>query len=324
MLTAPRTANDDRLWHLPSGTLEVALVSAKPVPALDLQLMADLLARGQACTKDGTASNRLRLARPDLAAGRHLPVPDLLVLADDFDELTEFDCHIELESLVERAQHVFLLGAAAHWWVRTRWAHGLRAAVHWSKRLDAKALACGVVASGSIFEVQGRWTSCCGGAATLDLGLSFLREALGATAAQRVQDDLCIGSVRRPEEPQRHQPVDPGSDLSPKLVEALALMKANIEEPLMTEDIANLVGMSRRQLERVFKRQFDTVPSRYYMELRLQRARELLTEARYSLLEIGLMCGFSSGSHFSTSYSAVFGTTPREERHRALRVSVDS
>ena len=101
-------------------------------------------------------------------------------------------------------------------------------------------------------------------------------------------------------------------------------MEANIEEPLATDDIANLVGISRRQLERQFKQYLGSVPSRYYLELRLQRARQLLLDTNHSIVQVGLMCGFSSGSHFSTAYGALFGITPREERQRKLRPSPDS
>ena len=85
-----------------------------------------------------------------------------------------------------------------------------------------------------------------------------------------------------------------------------------------TDDIANLVGISRRQLERQFKQYLGSVPSRYYLELRLQRARQLLLDSSHSIVQVGLSCGFSSGSHFSTAYAALFGITPREERQRKL------
>jgi transcriptional regulator GlxA family with amidase domain len=103
-----------------------------------------------------------------------------------------------------------------------------------------------------------------------------------------------------------------GSALQPKLSEAVTLMEANIEEPLSTDDIAGLVGLSRRQLERLFKQYLDSLPSRYYLELRLQRARRLLLDTNYSIVQVGLMCGFSSGSHFSTAR----GKTAQIERLR--------
>jgi transcriptional regulator GlxA family with amidase domain len=106
--------------------------------------------------------------------------------------------------------------------------------------------------------------------------------------------------------------------LQPKLTEAVALMEANIEEPLSTDEIATLVGLSRRQLERQFKQFLDSVPSRYYLELRLTKARALLLDTNYSIVQVGLMCGFSSGSHFASAYGTHFGIKPRDERQRKL------
>ena len=103
---------------------------------------------------------------------------------------------------------------------------------------------------------------------------------------------------------------------SPKLAEALALMEANLGEPLPTEEVATLVGVSRRQLERLFKQHLDTLPSRHYLELRLARAQRLLQQSSQSILQIGLSCGFSSGPHFSNAYKSHFGHTPRDERSR--------
>ena len=102
--------------------------------------------------------------------------------------------------------------------------------------------------------------------------------------------------------------------MSPKLADALALMQANIGEPLSTNDIAALVGLSRRQLERVFRQHMDTLPSRWYLEQRLARAQVLLRQSSQSILQIGLSCGFNSGAHFSNAYRGYFGRTPREER----------
>lgn len=100
----------------------------------------------------------------------------------------------------------------------------------------------------------------------------------------------------------------------PKLTVAVSLMEANYEEPLPTEEIARLVGVSRRQLERLFKQYLNSLPSRYYPELRLVRARQLLQQTSQSILQIGLSRGFSSGPHFSSAYRHHFGITPRDQR----------
>jgi transcriptional regulator GlxA family with amidase domain len=140
----------------------------------------------------------------------------------------------------------------------------------------------------------------------------------GAAVQASVKEILCVDRVRGKDERQRVALQARFGALQPKLTEAVALMEANIEEPLSTDDIAGLAGVSRRQLERLFKQYLGSLPSRYYLELRLQRARKLLLETNYSIVQVGLMCGFSSGSHFSTAFGALFGNTPREERQRKL------
>ena len=93
-------------------------------------------------------------------------------------------------------------------------------------------------------------------------------------------------------------------------------MEANIEEPLTTDEIAQHVCVSRRQLERIFKQYLNRVPSQYYLELRLNKARQLLMQTSKSIIQIGLSCGFSSGPHFSSAYRNFFGATPREDRNQ--------
>ena len=95
-------------------------------------------------------------------------------------------------------------------------------------------------------------------------------------------------------------------------------MEANLSEPLQADDIARLVGVSRRQLERLFRQHLEALPSRYYLELRLKHARRQLKQTTQSILQVGLASGFASGSHFSTAYRNCFGYTPREERARRL------
>ncbi len=60
------------------------------------------------------------------------------------------------------------------------------------------------------------------------------------------------------------------------------LMEANIEEPLSLDEVADYVGISRRQLERLFNRYLHCAPSRYYLELRLSRARLATVADLYS------------------------------------------
>ena len=91
-------------------------------------------------------------------------------------------------------------------------------------------------------------------------------------------------------------------------------MEANIEEPMSLDDLAASIGVSRRQIERLFKRHLDQVPTKYYLETRLRRARELLLQTSMSIMDITTACGFQSPPHFSKCYRNAFGYPPSAER----------
>ena len=210
------------------------------------------------------------------------------------------------------------VGAGVLWLAEAGVMAGVRIALPWALYADTEHINDRAILTPHLFELDGRHLSCCGGAASIDFSLTLIESLFGATVQAAIKEGLCIERVRGHEERQRVALQARFGALQPRLSEAVTLMETNIEEPLSTDDIANLVGLSRRQLERLFKQYLNSLPSRYYLELRLQRARQLLLETNHSIVQVGLMCGFSSGSHFSTAFGALFGNTPREERQRKL------
>ena len=92
-----------------------------------------------------------------------------------------------------------------------------------------------------------------------------------------------------------------------KLVEATALIEANIEEPITLNELSGLLNISRRQLERLFKSNLNCTPSRYYLRLRLERARQLLKQTSLSIVEVASICGFVTSPHFSKCYKGPLG-----------------
>jgi transcriptional regulator GlxA family with amidase domain len=91
-------------------------------------------------------------------------------------------------------------------------------------------------------------------------------------------------------------------------------MEANLEEPMSLDELAQHVGLSRRQLERLFQKHLRCVPTRYYLELRLARARQLLLQTSMSIVDVAFACGFVSAPHFSKCYRDFYGIPPRDER----------
>lgn len=206
------------------------------------------------------------------------------------------------------------IGTGAFLLARAGLLRGHRATVDWPYAALLAEAHPETIVSSHVFESDRRRLSCAGGHAAFDLMLHHLGETQGPERVAALLAAVGSDRSRGPGEPQRASITARIGGGQPKLSEAVALMEANLQEPLAAEDIARLVGVSRRQLERLFKQHLGSLPSRYYLDMRLARARHLLQQTSGSVLQIGLACGFSSGPHFSNAYRAHFGLTPREQR----------
>ncbi|HCN47167.1 MAG TPA: AraC family transcriptional regulator, partial [Pseudomonas sp.] len=193
---------------------------------------------------------------------------------------------------------------------------GYRTAVHWRWQDDFSERFPKVIATSHLFDWDRDRLTACGGMSVVDLLLAVLARDHGAELAGAVSEELVVERIREGGERQRIPLQNRLGSSHPKLTQAVLLMEANIEEPLTTDEIAQHVCVSRRQLERIFKQYLNRVPSQYYLELRLNKARQMLMQTSKSIIQIGLSCGFSSGPHFSSAYRNFFGATPREDRNQ--------
>jgi transcriptional regulator GlxA family with amidase domain len=193
---------------------------------------------------------------------------------------------------------------------------GYRAAIDWQQVAQAVDRHPNVIFSTNVFEIDRDKLTCGNGITAMDLLLNWLASLHGRQFVADIGSRLGIERIRASEERQpMPSEAQPGMS-SARLKEALELMEANLGEPLQTEDIARLVGISRRQLERLFRQHLDSLPARHYLEMRLKHAQRQIRHTSQSILQISLICGFSSAAHFSTAYRSFFGRTPREERSR--------
>lgn len=196
---------------------------------------------------------------------------------------------------------------------------GHRATVHWPHVAMLAQRHPAVIVSQSLYEIDRKRLSCGGHQASRDLMIAWLTLCHGHRFGQELAARLGLERMRTADDRQRvplaaRLAAEAGG--SARLADAVALMEANIAEPLATEEIARLVGVSLRQLERLFKQHMGELPSRWYLSLRLQRAQRLLRQTPQSVMQVGLACGFASGPHFSNAYRSFFGHTPRDERSR--------
>ena len=165
-----------------------------------------------------------------------------------------------------------------------------------------------------LFEIDGNRVTCSGGTAALDMMLNLISQSHGTQLAAEVSDQFIHDRIREPSDRQRMQLRSRIGVSHPKLLAVVKTMEDNLEEPLPQTAIARQTGLSTRQLERLFRKYLNTTPTRYYLNLRLARARQLLRQTSMSILSVALACGFVSASHFSKCYRECYDRTPRAER----------
>lgn len=191
---------------------------------------------------------------------------------------------------------------------------GKKATIHWENQDGFLEEFEEVRLTKSVFVMDGnRWTTA-GGTSSLDLMLKVIAADHGEDIANTVADQLIYNAIRTDQDTQRLSIPTRIGVRHPKLAQVIQKMERAIEDPVSPADLAEQVGMSTRQLERLFRRYLNRSPKRYYMELRLSKARNLLMQTDMSVINVALACGFASPSHFSKCYRAHYATTPYRER----------
>jgi transcriptional regulator GlxA family with amidase domain len=195
---------------------------------------------------------------------------------------------------------------------------GYRCAIHWENLAAISEEFPKVRFAPEVFILDRDRMTCSGGTAPLHLMLHLIRGSHGAKLVMDISEQFIVERLRASNDRQRiPQPecIGPGYQ---HLTEAAEIMAANIEDPLPLAELAGAVGLSLRQLERLFHRYFSINPAQYYMNLRLRRAQELLTHSSHPIMQVTVACGFQSSSHFCKAYRSLFGHAPSEERRRKV------
>ena len=191
---------------------------------------------------------------------------------------------------------------------------GYRCTIHWENISNMHDEFPELIVSSELFELDRSRYTCSGGTAPMDMMLTLISAERGHELATAISEQFICERIRGTNDRQRIPLKHQFGASQPKLVNAVELMESNIEEPMSLDELAQHVGISRRQLERIFQKHLNCVPTRYYLELRLRRARELLLRSSRSIVDVAFSCGFVSPPHFSKCYRDYFGIPPREER----------
>jgi transcriptional regulator GlxA family with amidase domain len=194
-----------------------------------------------------------------------------------------------------------------------------RCAIHWENlpgfseafpRADVRA---------DLYEIDHNILTCAGGTASLDMMLALIGDDCGEEIVNRVCEQALMDRVRASGDRQRLPLRARLGVQHAKVLAIIEIMEANLHEPLSLVEISKSVSLSRRQVERLFDKEMGRSPARYYLEIRLDRARQLLLQSSLPIVEIAVAAGFVSASHFSKCYRELYGRSPQQER--VLRVA---
>lgn len=193
---------------------------------------------------------------------------------------------------------------------------GYRCAIHWEDLAAIREEFPDIDFVDDLFAVDRGRITCTGGIAPLDLMLGVIESRAGHELATRISNEFLIERIRPGAERQHAAPRSRAAH--PALTRALELIETHVEVPLPVAEIARRVGLSARQLERLFHRHLGHRPAAFAQSFRLERGQSLLRQTAMPVTAIGLACGFASAAHFSSAYRRRFGRSPRAERKSAM------
>lgn len=223
-----------------------------------------------------------------------------------------------LHQLAGRGIRIGSVSTGAFILARSGLLDGYRCTIHWESLPGFREEFPGIRATRSVYEIDRNRYTCSGGTAAVDLMLKLISDDLGAETALQVAHQFQHDRVRTSDDKQGNARNAIVNFQSPRLAAAVSLMHANIEVPIAPNDIAASVGLSLRQLERLFHKYCNSTPQRYYLALRLEHARRLLLETNMTILSTSIAAGFASQSHFTKCYRNYYQRTPKQERSRHL------
>jgi transcriptional regulator GlxA family with amidase domain len=156
--------------------------------------------------------------------------------------------------------------------------------------------------------------TCAGGSAVADMAAFLVKRHVGVEAEKNALEILQVERRRDGDELQSRTPIALPLHNDTRIKASLLYMEQNIDDIVGIDKIADNVGLSRRQLERLFNEKTGTSPGAAYMRIRMDRAMFLVEKTSKPLIEIALDVGFENSSHFCRKFRENFGMTPTKLR----------
>ena len=193
---------------------------------------------------------------------------------------------------------------------------GRRFTLHWENQPAFVEKFMDLEPTGALYEIDGPLVTCGGGSAATDMMLDLIERDHGADLAAIVAD-MCLHVRSNLQDRKQKSAFSFAlSSRNTHLIAAMHMMNDNLDTPLPIDELSLRVGISRRQLERLFTTHVGSTPAQFYIDLRISRAHALLNETDLGVAEIAAATGFNSTSQMATRFRKRFGMSPRSYRKK--------
>ena len=195
---------------------------------------------------------------------------------------------------------------------------GYRMTLHWEHAKTLAEISPASLIERSLYVIDRNRLTCAGGTAPLDMMHALITQHHGADFARRISDWFLHTTIRVSNAPQRSGLAERYQTHNQSILTAIEVMENHIAEPLALSELADIVGLGVRQLNRLFKQKLHTSTIAFYRNLRLSIAENLLQQSQLSVTEIALASGFVSAAHFSAAFKSRYGVAPSILRSNAM------
>lgn len=224
-----------------------------------------------------------------------------------------------LRRAAHRGRAIGALSTASYLLARAGLLDGYRCTIHWENRAAFEEDFPQLAVTDTLYEIDRNRLTCSGGTAAMDLMLHIIADRHGMDLARGVANQFHHERIREAHENQQGGRLQQIGALPRTMQRVIRVMQANMETPVPIEALAATAGISARQLERQFRSHLGMNPARYYISLRIDRAREMLLYSEQPVIDIAVAVGFASTSHFSKWFREFYSLRPSELREKARR-----
>ncbi|MQU68387.1 GlxA family transcriptional regulator [Sinorhizobium meliloti] len=267
-----------------------------------------------------TVDSSVAAERKHLATRHGQPYMALVCGGKHIHRHADRSVEVWLRECRNRSIAIGSLCTGAHILARAGLLDDRKCSIHWESIAGFTEHFHAPIVGSSVYEIDGNIFTCAGGVASFDMMLQIIQCDFGENVVSSICELALIDRVRGPTERQRLPLAQRVGVRDRTILMLVEQMEQTLVEPVKIDALTSKVGLSRRQVERIFRNELRCSPARYYLKLRLERAQHLLIQTSIPIVEVATACGFVSSSHFSKCYRQEYGCSPQETRARATHV----